>query len=82
MALCVHSGDLIKQTGLWPELVAYNCLLNCVFLTGKRGCLLPFWGIIVMGMGECHHGSVGMVRGVTISGSTGTWWYHSHSNQK
>ena len=29
-------------------------------------------------MGECHHWGVGMVGGVTISGGTGTWWYHSH----
>ena len=27
---------LLKKQGLWPEPVAYNCLLNWVFLTGKR----------------------------------------------
>ena len=34
---------LLKKQGLWPEPVAYNCLLNWLFLTGKRWCLLPFW---------------------------------------
>ena len=34
---------LLKKQGLWPEPVAYNCLPNWVFLTGKRCCLLPFW---------------------------------------
>ena len=33
---------LLKKQGLWPEQVAYNCLLNWVFLTGKRCCLLTF----------------------------------------
>ena len=35
-----------------------------------------------MVMGECHHGGVGMVKEVTVSGCTGTRWYHSHINQK
>ena len=33
-----------------------------------------------MVMGECHHGGVGMVRGVTVLGGTGTWWYQSHGH--
>ena len=53
----------LNKQGLQPELVAYKCLLNWVFLTGKRCSLLPFLGIIVMLMGEYHHGGVGMVRG-------------------
>ena len=60
MALDGHPGGLMKQTGLWCELaalvLAYNCLLNWVFLTGKSCCLLPFLEIIVMVVGKCHHG--------------------------
>ena len=41
---------------------------------------VAFLGIIVMG--ECHDGGVEIVRGVTVSGGTGTRWYHSHINQK
>ena len=44
---------LLHKQGEWTELTAYNCFLNWVFLFGKRCCLLPFLGIIVMG--ECHH---------------------------
>ena len=42
----------LNKQGLLPELVAYKCLLNWVFLTGKRCSLLPFLGIIAMVMGE------------------------------
>ena len=58
---------LLTKQGLWPEPVAYNCLLNWVFLTGKRCCLLPFW--VFMG-------------GRDGKGVTETWWYHRHINQK
>ena len=52
---------LLKKRGLWPELVAYNCLLNWVFLTGENMLPVAFLGIIIMG--ECHHVDVGMIRG-------------------
>ena len=67
---------LLKKKGLWPELVVLNCLINWAFLS------VAFLGIIVMVMGECHHGGVGMVRWITVSGGTETRWYHSHNNKK
>ena len=52
MALYGHPGGLIIQRDYGLNLIAYSCLLNRVFLAGKRCCLLPFWGIIVMVIGE------------------------------
>ena len=45
-------STLLKAEYEWE----YEYILMSMFFTGKRCCLLPFLGIIVMVMGECHHG--------------------------
>ena len=65
---------LLKKQGLWSELVAHNCLLNCVFLSC---CLFGYHSHGRMPPWGCRDG-----KGVTVSGGTETRWYHSHINQK
>ena len=50
MTLYGHPGSLIKQM-VWPEQVAYNCLLNWVFLWEKM-LSVAFSGVKVMVTGD------------------------------